>query len=236
MSINFSLHDAAEIQVRRMIIDLHIHSDISVCGHQSLDAIIAAAARCGVDGVCITDHDTMAAAGRLKEGMQDNGVLVIVGMEYTTTQGDFLIFGDFADIPLGLAASQLVKYVEDHHGALVAAHPFRRRRGTDECLIRSDMVRIVESINGRNSEYENKFFNFWAHHRNLVFVGGSDAHTTNEVGAVVTEFTQPVTTREELICELKSGRCQPLFRDNGRYYTITYTHGNWHWTPRWPEQ
>jgi predicted metal-dependent phosphoesterase TrpH len=232
MSIDFSLHDAAAPHVRRMIIDLHIHSDISNCGHQSLDAIIAAAAQCGVDGICITDHDTMAAAERLQQGRQANGVLVIVGMEYTTTQGDFLIFGDFADIPLGMRATELVTYVDAHEGALVAAHPFRRRRGTDQTLIRPEMVRIAESINGRNSEYENKFFNFWAQHRDLVFVGGSDAHYTHEIGAVVTEFSQPVTTRQELIQQLKAGNCQPLFRDGGVYYQVQYRYGDWHWTPR----
>jgi len=215
-----------------MKIDLHIHSDISSCGHQSLDEIIAAAAKRNIDGVCITDHDTMEALNQVKEGLQGNGIYLFVGMEYTTTEGDFLIFGDFEEIPLNMPARDLVVYVEDNGGALVAAHPFRKKRSVAEYLILDAHVKIVESVNGRNSDFENQFFHFWAQHRNLAFSGGSDAHTSDEIGKVVTEFSNQITSREELIKELKAGNCQPLYSKDGTYYEIGYISGSWSWRPR----
>jgi len=215
-----------------MKIDLHIHSEISSCGHQTLDEIILAAARQGIDGVCITDHDSMAALKQVKEGVQSNGIYLFVGMEYTTTEGDFLIFGDFKDIPLNMAARDLVSYVEKREGALVAAHPFRKKRAVAEYLILDAHVKIVESVNGRNSDFENQFFHFWAQHRDLTFSGGSDAHTPQEIGKVVTEFSNRVTSRKQLIDELRAGNCQPLYFKDGTYYEIGYISGSWSWRPR----
>lgn len=215
-----------------MKIDLHIHSDISSCGHQTIAEIIATAKQRGIDGICLTDHDTMAALKQVNEGLQSNGVLLFVGMEYTTTEGDFLIFGDFKEIPLNMTARDLVKYVEQKGGALVAAHPFRKKRAIAEYLIIDAHVTIVESVNGRNSDFENRFFQFWAQHRELTFSGGSDAHTTDEIGTVVTEFSNQITSREELIQELKAGNCQPLYFKDGAYYEIGYISGSWSWRPR----
>lgn len=215
-----------------MKIDLHIHSEISSCGHQSLDEIIAAAGTQGIDGVCITDHDTMAALNEVDEGLQSNGIYLFVGMEYTTTEGDFLIFGEFENIPLNMLARELVTYVVQRGGALIAAHPFRKKRAVAEYLILDAHVKIVESVNGRNSDFENRFFQFWAQHRDLTFSGGSDAHTSDEIGKVVTEFSNPITSRKELIKELKAGNCQPLYFKDGAYYEIGYISGNWSWRPR----
>ena len=37
----------------------------------------------------------MESAQYVTEGMQPDGLMVIIGMEYATPQGDFLIFGPF---------------------------------------------------------------------------------------------------------------------------------------------
>ena len=76
-----------------MLIDIHVHSTVSMCSSLSPADIIENGRACGLDGVCITDHDSTAVLSQIEEGFQSNGLLVLVGMEYTTPQGDFLVFG-----------------------------------------------------------------------------------------------------------------------------------------------
>lgn len=192
-----------------MKFDLHVHTSISPCSRLELDRILATAADRGLDGVCITDHDTMAARHHLREGIQDNGLYIIFGMEYATPHGDFLIFGPFEQLRSGLAAPDLLSHVERVGGVAIAAHPFRRTRPTSEYLINYGLCRIIEGINGRNSLEENEAVLGLAKRYSLTLVGGSDAHTPEELGRVVTSFSRPVSNRSELISALKTGRCRP---------------------------
>ncbi len=43
----------------------------------------------------------------------------------------------------------------------------------------------------------------------LPVVGGSDAHTTGQVGTTVTEFARPVADERELAREIREGRVRP---------------------------
>jgi predicted metal-dependent phosphoesterase TrpH len=63
-----------------MYFDMHVHSSISPCSQLDLDEILRHARSIGLDGVCITDHDTMEARYLLNEGIQKDGLCVIVGM------------------------------------------------------------------------------------------------------------------------------------------------------------
>ncbi|MFP4035651.1 MAG: PHP domain-containing protein, partial [Desulfovermiculus sp.] len=114
-----------------MLFDLHIHSSISPCSNLSLDDIVHQAQEKGLDGVCITDHDTMAAGQVIAEWVQGNGLVVIIGQEYTTRQGDFLLFGPYEDLPPGLSAEKVLSHVRVTDGAAIGAHPFRRGRAID---------------------------------------------------------------------------------------------------------
>ena len=101
---------------------------------------MAEATALGLDGICITDHDSMAAGEAIEEGVQDSGLCVIIGMEYTTRDGDFLLFGPIEDLASGLDGFDLVKAVRDAGGAVVAAHPFREGRRIPAQLLRPDLI------------------------------------------------------------------------------------------------
>ena len=75
-----------------MKFDIHVHTTLSPCSHLTVDDILSRAKDKGLDGVCITDHDTMAIRHHLSEGIQDNGLCLIFGMEYSSPDGDFLAF------------------------------------------------------------------------------------------------------------------------------------------------
>jgi predicted metal-dependent phosphoesterase TrpH len=170
-----------------------------------LDQILSLALERGLNGVCITDHNTMAIRHYVPEGVLGNGLRVIFGMEYSTSRGDFLIFGPFEELPPGLPAQILLKHVERSGGVAIAAHPFRAQRPTDENLIKNKMCRIVEGVNGRNAHHENESVRSWQKKYNITQVGGSDAHSLDELGRVHTTFTTPIHSRTDLVKALKQG-------------------------------
>jgi hypothetical protein len=193
-----------------MLFDLHVHSNISPCSNLPLRDIVYHAQDKGLDGVCITDHDTMVAGQLLDEGLQENGLVVIIGQEYTTRQGDFLLFGPYQDLPPGLNAEKVLNHVQATGGAAVGAHPFRTGRGVDRDLIRSGLCTIIEQENGRNTAWENTQTRTWLTRYPLIPVAGSDAHSLEELGRFPVQFPGPIHSRMDLISALNSGQGIPV--------------------------
>jgi hypothetical protein len=193
-----------------MLFDLHVHSSISPCSNLSLHDIVHQAQEKGLDGVCITDHDTMAAEQVIAEGVQDNGLVVIIGQEYTTRQGDFLLFGPYENLTLGLSAEKVLGHVQATGGAAIGAHPFRNGRSIDRDLIRSGLCPIIEQDNGRNTALENAQTWTWFTRYPLIPVAGSDAHSLEELGRFPVQFPSPIRSRMELVSALISGRGVPV--------------------------
>ncbi len=194
-----------------MNFDFHVHTTLSPCSQLTLDEILTQAMSKGLDGVCITDHDTMAVRHHLAEGIQSNGLCVIFGMEYSTRDGDFLLFGPYEELAPGLPAQLLLPHVANTGGIAVAAHPFRRCRSTSEYVIQEDLCRIFEGVNGRNNQAENKAVMGWQQRYGIKQVGGSDAHTYAELGMVPTEIKSQITNRSEFIQALRHGAYQQVF-------------------------
>ncbi len=188
-----------------MKFDMHVHTTLSPCSQLGLSELLKTACDKGLDGVCVTDHDTMSLRRTVTEGRQDNGLCLIIGMEYTTSEGDFLLFGPFQDLRPGLAASRLLRLVDERGGAAIAAHPFRRGRKTREYLVRDGLCDIVEGINGRNRQEENRQTAIWHDHYAVGLIGGSDAHSAAELGRSTTTFHMPIQSSADMVKALKSG-------------------------------
>jgi predicted metal-dependent phosphoesterase TrpH len=186
-----------------------VHTTLSACSQLALADVLAHSRHRGLDGVCITDHDTMAVGRYLQEGRQPDGLLVFFGLEYTTPEGDFLLFGPFENLSRHLSARRLLDHVAAAGGVAIAAHPFRRNRPVKECLVREGCCRIVESVNGRNRAAENRAVDRWRRQYAFGVCAGSDAHSLVELGRVKTRFKEPVATRAELVAALKNGLCVP---------------------------
>lgn len=184
---------------------MHVHTTLSACSQLGFSELLEAAVVRGLDGVCVTDHDTMSLRSVAAEGRQDNGLCLIIGMEYTTSEGDFLLFGPFEDLRPGLAAPELLRLVNERGGAAVAAHPFRQGRKTREYLVRDGLCNIVEGLNGRNRQEENRRTAAWRDHYAVGLIGGSDAHSAVELGRSTTTFHMPIQNSADMVKALKSG-------------------------------
>lgn len=192
-----------------MLIDLHVHSHLSPCSRLPLRQILAQARARGLDGVCLADHGGRLALGQVSEGRQADGLLLLVGQEYATRQGDFLVFGDLEPLPPDLGALSLLERVDALGGVAVAAHPFRPGRGLDPELGGQGLLRLVEGINGRTPTGGNRLASQWAALHGLDLVGGSDAHSLAELGGVATYFNRPIASQADLVRALREGDCQP---------------------------
>lgn len=222
---------AAEYRiVRVMIFDLHIHSCLSPCSRLAVQDAVVRAKHLGLDGICITDHNTMDVRHELSEGLQENGLCVLFGMEYSTSKGDFLLFGPFERLQPDLPVELLLQTVDHHGGIAVAAHPFRQERPVDEQVIHAGWCGVIESLNGRNTPMENRAAQTWRHcYDDLTECGGSDAHSIDEVGTFLTRFLVPVRTRLDLIRALKLRLCQPEIHDPQTAYRPFHSNAHPSW-------
>lgn len=188
-----------------MQFDLHVHTTFSSCSCLPLEQLIHRAREQGLDGIVVTDHDTMEAGTAIREGLLPNGLVVIIGMEYTTPQGDFLIYGPFENIPAGLAAWELLSLVSDRGGVAIAAHPMRTTRPVQPEILKQGLCPIIESYNGRNTTEENLKASRFAQDHGLLETGSSDAHSEEEIGNVTTTFHETIATRDDLVRLLREG-------------------------------
>jgi len=192
-----------------MIFDMHIHTTISSCSRLDVHELIETAGRIGLDGICITDHGSMAISRTITEGRQPNGLTVIIGLEYETPEGDFLLFGPVEQVPSHLGGPELLNYTRNAGGVAIAAHPCRKARPVSELIFQHGLCPVIETQNGRNAMVENlKACRRQSHYR-LIATAGSDAHTLDELGTAVTRFSVPIYSRPDFVQALKQGLCQP---------------------------
>ena len=194
-----------------MRLDLHLHTRISPCGEQEPQEAVKRAREKGLDLICITDHFSTEVTSYLKPGYQENGILVLVGVEYTTREGDFLLFAPqkVPWFPKGLSSREVLEEIRRIGGLSIWAHPYRWGREPDESLLEAGLVDAIEVLNGRSSLLANAQARELAYAFGLPGVAGSDAHASEEIGLVYNETQEPLETTEDLIRAVKEGLIKP---------------------------
>ncbi len=207
-----------------MLIDLHTHTQpLSHDSDLTPDALIEAAKKAGLDGVCLTEHDFFWEREKVEELGRRHDFLVIPGIEVNTESGHVVVFG-LEEFVYGMhRLGELVELVEAAGGAMIAAHPYRRQLPFEltqegdwsEALERASeneaysRVQAIETLNGRGTERQNAFSAAVCERHGLAQTAGSDAHSAVDVGTCATEFDGPISGLADLIAELKSGRFRP---------------------------
>ena len=205
-----------------MLIDLHTHSyPKSDDSFVEVDDLLDRAKSAGLDGVCLTDHDAFWSDEEVRRLSRRHDLLVLPGSEINTDTGHVIVFG-LQRYVFGLHKPHfLVESVRRRNGAMIAAHPYRRRfledpgrepkarrhmletAGKDEFFQYCD---AIEGINGRGSEVQNLFSQDLGGLLEARMTGGSDAHRAEQLGTAATSFERRITNVDELVCELKAGR------------------------------
>ena len=220
-----------------VIIDLHTHSfPKSDDSFLSPEDLIGEAKRVGLDGICLTDHDGFWNPQEIAALSKKFNFPLFPGCEVTTEEGHLLVFG-LEKYIFGMHRATFVRgLVDEVGGAIVVAHPYRRRfMETQAADITSytamieqacesqvfSMVDSVEVLNGRGSTSENAFSAEIAKRFDLRATGSSDAHNIKDIGTFATAFERDIPDLKTLIKELREGSYQPLALEKRRAPTVT---------------
>ncbi len=221
-----------------MLFDLHVHtSHGSGDSTLSIQELVEEAYAVGLDGVCLTEHDTPWDPKELRRiaGHYEN-ILLEPAMEMQTNMGHVTVIGlgrDASGITgtTGIMDATELRKLSDEVGAyMIAAHPFRylldrstfhashlledpsRYPGSVEEAMTHPLFNLVDAIevaNGGNTSEENTFAWEVAHRLKKPMVGGSDGHSGNELGRCVTVFPGPVPPPGDLLEALRTRRFYP---------------------------
>ncbi|MEJ2165522.1 MAG: PHP domain-containing protein [Desulfobacterales bacterium] len=201
-----------------MRIDLHIHtSPLSACSYIDPHELVQEARRLKLDGICLTEHQVLWNLREVDNLAREGGIKIFRGNEYTTNQGDVLVFGFYEDIKELMLIQELREKVKKAGGFMIAAHPFRgfktfgigRLRMTVDQACQRKMFEFVDAIevcNGKLSADENDMARKVAEKLGLPGTAGSDAHRIDEIGTAVTVFENDITNEIELVEALQGGR------------------------------
>lgn len=201
-----------------MRIDLHIHtSPLSACSYIDPHELVQEARRLKLDGICLTEHQVLWDPRDVDSLAREGGLKIFRGNEYTTNQGDVLVFGFYEDIKELLLIQELREKVKKAGGFMIAAHPFRgfktfgigRLRMTVDQACQRKMFEFVDAIevyNGKLSADENDMARNVAEKLGLPGTAGSDAHRIDEIATTVTVFENVIRDEIQLVEALHAGR------------------------------
>ena len=198
--------------------DLHIHSTCSKHPFFGVDGmcppkeIIKMAVKKGLNGVAVTDHDTIRGSLLLakiaKEFKFKKPFLVLPGTELRSKQGDILALGLTKEIKRTkkLTAVEVVEKIQDLGGIAIKAHLYKTNffgSKFDNCsnwIKRMNGTKLngIETYNGGSSELANNFADCFATKYNFSKTGGSDAHILSHIGDGLTLIDTELTIDDVL--------------------------------------
>lgn len=206
-----------------MIIDTHLHeSKYSFDSRLSLKEAIETAKFVGLDGICVTNHDNDNLKNDIGASAKINGILVIVGNEILTHEGDILVFG-VRDTPKEMVhAEELLDIVNKKGGVAISAHPFRdNNRGLGENIRKvKDKLHGIEAFNGSTKPHHNLYAYALATELGIPVFGAGDAHVSKQVGKYATKFNSLIRDEKDFIEAVKLGNYYPVMRKDGYFEKI----------------
>ncbi|MFZ2071091.1 MAG: PHP domain-containing protein [Halobacteriota archaeon] len=218
-----------------LTLDLHIHTNYSHDGRDSVEKIIESAIVQKLDGIAICDHDTMAGYYAAREYIRENNLdlIIIPGIEVTTTKGHLLVLGLEAGIEKGLSPEETIRIAREHAKnstvIIIAPHPFHPFRHSIGNVCKRPGIDAIETYNSRYlSGVGNKIARRTAARNNIIAVAGSDAHSADCVGLATVEVeteSKQTTSVEAILRGIKDGKVR--IRTSKRTPFVVYCSQLW---------
>jgi predicted metal-dependent phosphoesterase TrpH len=207
-----------------MILDLHLHSELSDDSRAPVEAYLKLLQRKRderpLDGIVLTEHRQFDRTRDYRALEDRYGLLILTAAEVETDYGHVLVYGvnddilarfDFADVRL--PAQELVTEVARMGGVAVPCHPGRPNVGLCahyETKPLLEGVVAVEALNGGSRRGEDERVQDLIRRHGYHAFGGSDSHLVSFVGVCATEFDADIRSTDDLVRELVAGRCRPV--------------------------
>ncbi len=193
-------------------LDLHVHTDASPDSLLTPTALLRACRERGLDGIAVTDHNRLDGALKVAR-LAPADLLVIVGEEVRTVQGELLGFFLREQLPPGQDALETARAIRAQGGLIGVPHPcdsFRRVLPSEalNALLQAGLLDFVEGRNGRVLwPGDNHRAEELGRRLGLPLTAGADAHSALEVGACTTQLPAFEGPRE-FLAALAEGQLQ----------------------------
>jgi len=188
-------------------IDFHVHTCYSRDSSITLKQVVSFAKKRGLDGVAITDHNTVKGALKLKT----RDILVVPGIEISTLQGHLLGINVTTLVPAKRGMEETIQRIHEAGGIAVAPHPSAVYKSPPSRQVSSyDAVEVMNasSIPFSVLTYFSKRF---AEGLGLPQTGGSDSHYAPEIGSAYT-VVETGPDVDEIVDAVKRGATFPIGR------------------------
>lgn len=171
--------------------DMHIHSKYSSDGILDVKEIVKIAIKRGLNGIAVTDHNTIKGGLEAKK-YENDSLKVIIGSEIMTEKGEVIGLFLSEEIRPGIF-QDVINDIRDQNGIIIIPHPFDEMRHSSFQPAEED-IKFIDCIEGFNSrclfQKYNKNAREFAKKHNMVITAGSDAHFLNEIAnaGIITEI------------------------------------------------
>lgn len=187
-----------------MKFDLHIHSRYSYDSLLNLEKVIQIAKKKGLDGVAITDHNTIKGGIEALKINKDPDFQVIVGAEIKTIIGDIVGLWLNEEIK-SREWGEVIDEIHSQGGVVILSHPYRGHELIKEVAKRVD---VIEVFNARTPKELNKKSYELAMKLRKGLSAGSDAHISFEIGGGA------VVINSDIKKELLSGNVEIIGKES----------------------
>jgi predicted metal-dependent phosphoesterase TrpH len=195
-----------------MIFELHIHSKFSFDSLLSPEGIVKTAKKRGLNGIAVTDHNTIKGGLEAQRINNDGEFMVIVGAEINTDAGD--VIGLFLNEEIkSRMFREVIDEIRSQDGVVVLPHPFRGHKLSDELI---SSVDAIESFNSRTGTVENQRAKELVRKYKKTSVAGSDAHFLSEIGLASTQVD--CSSLDDLKSAILAGKASAFTSLQSRIY------------------
>lgn len=167
-----------------MKLDLHVHTKYSKDCKTEPSAVVEYALKLGLEGIAVTDHDTINGGVAARKLAPEN-FSVIIGSEIKTDRGE--VIGYFLNQEIDKHEfHEVVEEIKAQGGIAVVSHPYDPFR-PHSFSPRDEDASLLDGVEVYNSRCllarANKMAMNYAKKHALLITAGSDAHTLGEIGA-----------------------------------------------------
>ena len=213
-----SVHTANSKCNSSYLVDLHCHTRYSYDNLLDPEDLLQRASDLGIHGVGIVEHHSYEASEPVERFFETYGVHIFRGVELSTDRGHVLVFGVRNDrwnrwgrnnyLPF----AEVLEHLSRIGAVCIPAHPYRSHSsdGIGDDIYQWNGWAAVETHNGLNTSSDNHHAAETADRLHLPTTGGSDCHKPDQVGRCVTAFDNPIGNLDDLITEIRHGRCRGL--------------------------
>ncbi|MCK4734321.1 MAG: PHP domain-containing protein, partial [Methanophagales archaeon] len=187
-----------------LTLDLHVHTNYSHDGQDSVEKLLESAIAQQLDGIAICDHDTMEGSHAAQEYVATHNLdlIIIPGIEVTTAKGHLLVLGLGNGIAKGLAIEETIriakKEAKSRTVVIIAPHPFHPFRHSIGNVCLQPGIDAIETFNSRYfMGVANKIAGMKAARNKITAVAGSDAHSAECVGLATVEVETEAEQKTE---------------------------------------